>query len=214
MLTPEVLEEWEYSSRVTRQTRISLEEETALKLVEYLKSKPDCTEEYVKETKRLSPDADTEEDEEMEDYESGEDSEEEINPEEQAQEAVPGSSFGKMVNTETSEPEVPPSEDTSGQESEFVSESTKSSAASSPDIVPEGEPEYRPVVEEVAEQAAGDATIEEADAENISSEDVPKHPSEKAVEEDDSEARQRQISPSDIAPGETSGGPEEDGSSK
>ncbi len=63
MITPEVLEAWGYTSRVTRQTRILLDQEATSKLLEYLRSKTDRTGEYKSETKRLSPDTGEEEEE-------------------------------------------------------------------------------------------------------------------------------------------------------
>jgi|GEM_PF-255951 len=66
VLTPEVLQQWGVHSRITRQTRILLDEQKAARLLEFLRSKDDRTGEYISETKRLSPAMDDEE-EEMED---------------------------------------------------------------------------------------------------------------------------------------------------
>ncbi len=66
VLTPEILKSWGYSSRVTKQTRIVLDEEKTAELLEYIRSKPNAVDEYIEETKRLSPDSDYEEDEDQE----------------------------------------------------------------------------------------------------------------------------------------------------
>lgn len=54
-VTPEVLKSWDYKARITKQTRIILSEEQALKVIEYLQSKPDITAALVRETERLWP---------------------------------------------------------------------------------------------------------------------------------------------------------------
>lgn len=61
----EVLEQWDYKSKLTRQTRIVLDEEPTAKLLEYLRAKPDARQTYVDETRRLQPHDEEEEDEEM-----------------------------------------------------------------------------------------------------------------------------------------------------
>lgn len=66
-VTPEVLKSWDYTARLTKQTRIILNEEQTQNVVDYLKSKPDITEDLIAETKRLWPhtdDEDKDEDEE------------------------------------------------------------------------------------------------------------------------------------------------------
>ena len=54
-LTSAVLKSWDIKSRITRQTRIVLNEEQTTTVVEFLKSKADKTSEYVAETERLQP---------------------------------------------------------------------------------------------------------------------------------------------------------------
>ena len=54
-VTPEVLATWNYNARLTKQTRIVLDEEQTEMVLEQLQSKPDITEEYIAETKRLWP---------------------------------------------------------------------------------------------------------------------------------------------------------------
>jgi len=56
-VTPAVLKEWGCTARLTRQTRISLDEEQTAKVVKYLSSKKDITAELVAETERLWPHA-------------------------------------------------------------------------------------------------------------------------------------------------------------
>jgi hypothetical protein len=68
-LTPDLLKAWDCSTRVTRQTRIVLDEERTAELLEYIRSKPNVIDQYIEETRRLSPDADYDEDEEAEDEE-------------------------------------------------------------------------------------------------------------------------------------------------
>jgi hypothetical protein len=61
------LQAWNFTSKFTRQSRIILNEENTIKLVEYLKSKPNALKEYIDETKRLQPhDPDEEAEEEEE----------------------------------------------------------------------------------------------------------------------------------------------------
>jgi hypothetical protein len=61
VVTDVVQKEWDYKTRITRQTRILLDEEQTRKVVEYLQSKPDGTQAYVDETKRLWPHGEDEE---------------------------------------------------------------------------------------------------------------------------------------------------------
>jgi hypothetical protein len=56
-VTPAVLKAWGYTAKLTRQTRITLDEEQTAKVVDYLKSKPNITEELITETERLWPHA-------------------------------------------------------------------------------------------------------------------------------------------------------------
>ncbi|MDG5815394.1 hypothetical protein QA601_09905 [Chitinispirillales bacterium ANBcel5] len=61
-VTKEVLGEWDFKSRLTRQTRITLNEEQTLRVVNHLQSKQDITSEYIQETQRLQPHGDEDED--------------------------------------------------------------------------------------------------------------------------------------------------------
>lgn len=54
-VTDEVLKSWNYKARMTKQTRVMLDEQHTNEIVEFLKSKPDITADYVAETKRLQP---------------------------------------------------------------------------------------------------------------------------------------------------------------
>jgi hypothetical protein len=54
-LTDKVLKSWDHKARITKQTRIILNEEQTMKVIEFLNSKDDFTSEYVKETERLQP---------------------------------------------------------------------------------------------------------------------------------------------------------------
>jgi len=68
-VTDEVMKAWNYKARLTKQTRIMLDEQNAGAIVEHLKSKPDITAQYVAETKRLQPHGEEEEPAmEFEDY--------------------------------------------------------------------------------------------------------------------------------------------------
>jgi hypothetical protein len=68
-LTEEIMKTWNYKARITRQTRIILDEQHTREIVEYLKSKQDITAQYVTETKRLQPHPEeAEEPLEFEDY--------------------------------------------------------------------------------------------------------------------------------------------------
>ena len=64
VVNEQVLKSWEYKARITRQTRIVLNEEHTMQVVEHLLSKEDRTEDYVAETQRLWPHASEEESEE------------------------------------------------------------------------------------------------------------------------------------------------------
>jgi len=74
-VTDEILKSWGYNARITRQTRIILQEEPTLKIVEYLQSKNNITADYIKETKRLEPNVPEQEEEEEQDEGAGETSE-------------------------------------------------------------------------------------------------------------------------------------------
>ncbi|MBD3345488.1 MAG: hypothetical protein GF401_10540 [Chitinivibrionales bacterium] len=65
-LTPDVLETWEHTSKITKQSRIILDEEKCKELVEYLSSKNNIVDTYVAETKRLEPHSPDEEEEDEE----------------------------------------------------------------------------------------------------------------------------------------------------
>ncbi len=65
-LTPEVLKKWEHTSKLTRQSRIALNEEQTVELVEYFRSRDNALDAYIEETRRLEPsDQEEEEDEEI-----------------------------------------------------------------------------------------------------------------------------------------------------
>jgi hypothetical protein len=70
VLNEEMLKEWGYGARITRQTRILLDPEKTASLLEYLRSKPDATKAYIDETKRLQPHGLEEEEEEEEEEEA------------------------------------------------------------------------------------------------------------------------------------------------
>ena len=55
VITDEVLKEWNFNQKLTRQSRIILNQEQTAKLVEYFKSKDNSLEDYLYETKRLQP---------------------------------------------------------------------------------------------------------------------------------------------------------------
>ncbi len=84
MITPEVLKAWGCSSRITRQSKIALDDEKTAELVAFLESKQNIVDAYSEETERLQPAYDEEEDddddediedllEDAEDYEEDED---------------------------------------------------------------------------------------------------------------------------------------------
>ncbi|MCX7725577.1 MAG: hypothetical protein N2053_01880 [Chitinispirillaceae bacterium] len=54
-VTEEVLKSWNYDSKITKQTKILLDEKQASELIEYLKSKQDITQSLISETERLWP---------------------------------------------------------------------------------------------------------------------------------------------------------------
>ena len=65
-ITPEVLESWECKSRITRQSKIILNEERTAELIEYLEGKTNIVDLYSSETERLQPAIDEDEDDEDE----------------------------------------------------------------------------------------------------------------------------------------------------
>jgi hypothetical protein len=69
-VTGEVMAAWNYKARLTKQTRIILNEQNTAAIIDHLKSKPDITAQYVAETKRLQPhgEEDGEQKMEFEDY--------------------------------------------------------------------------------------------------------------------------------------------------
>jgi hypothetical protein len=68
-VTEEVMKTWNYKARLTKQTRIILDEQNTGAVVAHLQSKPDITAQYVAETKRLQPHGEEEEQKlEFEDY--------------------------------------------------------------------------------------------------------------------------------------------------
>ncbi|MBN2189129.1 MAG: hypothetical protein JW699_06720 [Chitinispirillaceae bacterium] len=68
-VTEEVMKAWNYKARLTKQTRIMLDEQNTGALLTHLQSKPDVTAQYVAETKRLQPHGEEEEQKlEFEDY--------------------------------------------------------------------------------------------------------------------------------------------------
>jgi hypothetical protein len=64
IVTDEQLKAWGYNAKINRQLRIVLDEEKTSVLLDYLKSKPDQTESYIAETKRLQPHDESEGEEE------------------------------------------------------------------------------------------------------------------------------------------------------
>ncbi|MBN2037349.1 MAG: hypothetical protein JW768_11450 [Chitinispirillaceae bacterium] len=65
-ITDEVMKSWNYKAKITRQTRIILDEQQTTSIVEHLRSKPDITAQYISETKRLEPRDEEDENEPME----------------------------------------------------------------------------------------------------------------------------------------------------
>ncbi|MBN1980171.1 MAG: hypothetical protein JW795_01475 [Chitinivibrionales bacterium] len=66
IITPEVLKSWNCNSRVTRQTKIVLDEEKTTALLNYLNGKQNIAELYSKETERLWPAMDDDDDDDEE----------------------------------------------------------------------------------------------------------------------------------------------------
>jgi len=56
-VTPQVLKEWGFSGRLTRQSRIILTEDQTASVVNFLRGKADIRNKYVEETARLQPNA-------------------------------------------------------------------------------------------------------------------------------------------------------------
>jgi hypothetical protein len=54
-LTEKIMKAWDYKARITKQTRIVLNEEQTTQVIEFLESKEDSLEEYIAETQRLQP---------------------------------------------------------------------------------------------------------------------------------------------------------------
>jgi hypothetical protein len=55
LVTPQQFKDWGFSGRLTRQSRIILNEEQTSALIKFLQGKPDITAKYVEETARLQP---------------------------------------------------------------------------------------------------------------------------------------------------------------
>lgn len=55
VITDAVLKKWGYTSKITKQSRIQLDETQTMNVVEFLSGKPDATDAYIKETIRLWP---------------------------------------------------------------------------------------------------------------------------------------------------------------
>ena len=62
LVSDEQLKSWGFNAKVNRQLRILLDAEKTTKLLDHLKSKPNNVEAYIKETKRLEPHEDEEND--------------------------------------------------------------------------------------------------------------------------------------------------------
>lgn len=80
-VTDEVMKVWNYKARLTKQTRIILDEPNTAAIVDHLKSKPDITAQYVAETRRLQPRGEEEQKIEFEDYKEPENISEQQNAE-------------------------------------------------------------------------------------------------------------------------------------
>ena len=63
-VTPEILKEWGYKARLTKQTRVILDVEQTARVIDHLKSKENITEDLIAETERLWPHTSEEEPEE------------------------------------------------------------------------------------------------------------------------------------------------------
>jgi len=61
--TPQMLKDWGATSRITRQSRLLLNEEQTSTVLEYLRGKADILEQYAEETSRLQPNEDEESEE-------------------------------------------------------------------------------------------------------------------------------------------------------
>jgi hypothetical protein len=59
-LTEKILKSWDYKTRITRQTRILLNEEQTSLILKYLDSKENALEDYIAETERLWPNSENE----------------------------------------------------------------------------------------------------------------------------------------------------------
>jgi len=68
-VTPELLKSWNYNARLTKQTRIILDEEQTAAVLEHLQAKPDITADYITETERLWPHTNEEREEEADEEE-------------------------------------------------------------------------------------------------------------------------------------------------
>ncbi|MDR2592206.1 MAG: hypothetical protein LBC59_05300 [Chitinispirillales bacterium] len=71
LVSPQQFKEWGFSGRLTRQSRILLDEEQTAALLKFLQGKPDITGKYIEETARLQPHVEKKE-EDIEDDEDGE----------------------------------------------------------------------------------------------------------------------------------------------
>lgn len=65
-VTPEILQTWDCKTRITRQSKVLLNEQNTAELLAYLKSKQNIVDQYISETKRLQPEYDSDEEEEDE----------------------------------------------------------------------------------------------------------------------------------------------------
>ncbi|MBD3317704.1 MAG: hypothetical protein GF344_18105 [Chitinivibrionales bacterium] len=65
-VSSDVLKSWGAATRVTKQTRIALDEEQTKQVLEHLKSKPNRIDDYIEQTKQLSPANQEDEEEEEE----------------------------------------------------------------------------------------------------------------------------------------------------
>ena len=101
MVTPEILELWGCTTRVTRQTKLFLDREKTAELIEYLTSKKNIIDLYNSETERLqpAPDEDEEEDEDEELFEDAGEYEDSKN------DSVPKSDEGEDAGSEANLPE-------------------------------------------------------------------------------------------------------------
>jgi len=72
IVTPQQFKEWGFSGRLTRQSRILLDEAQTAALVQFLQKKTDITSKYIEETARLQPHIEKKEEAEEEDVENEE----------------------------------------------------------------------------------------------------------------------------------------------